>query len=136
MKLSAVALDYDGTIARDGQLDPEVRRAIAEMRAQGVTVLLVTGRILDELKRLAGDLHFVDVVVAENGAVVEFPGTGHSTALGPAPPLAFLDALRQERIPFAVGRCLVDLDAGEAERVLRAIRRLELPFVLVFNRGR
>lgn len=136
MKLAAIALDYDGTIARNGILDPDVRRAIAEVRAQGITVLLVTGRILDDLKRLAGDLHFVDVVVAENGAVVEFPDSGYSTSLGPAPPPAFLDALRQERVPFAAGHCLVDLDAGEADPVLHIIRRLELPLVLVFNRGR
>ena len=29
MRLSAIALDYDGTIARDDRLDPAVRDAIA-----------------------------------------------------------------------------------------------------------
>ncbi len=46
---------------------------------RGITVLLVTGRILDELRRVAGDLHFVDGVVAENGAVVHFPDSGHTS---------------------------------------------------------
>jgi hydroxymethylpyrimidine pyrophosphatase-like HAD family hydrolase len=136
MKLSAVALDYDGTIARDGLLDPDVLRAITRLRAHGITILLVTGRILDDLKRLNTDLHFVDVIVAENGAVVEFPDSGHSTCLGEPPPAAFLDALRREQIVFAVGRSIVDIDAGEAERVLRIIRQLELPLALVFNRSR
>jgi hypothetical protein len=59
MKLSAVALDYDGTIARGDVLDPSGRAAIAVARSNGAIVVLVTGRILDELRRVAGDLHFV-----------------------------------------------------------------------------
>ena len=47
MKLSVLALDYDGTIARDDKMDPAVRAAIADARERGITVLLVTGRILD-----------------------------------------------------------------------------------------
>ena len=58
MKLSVLALDYDGTIAQHDVLDPSVRDAIAAARTHGVLVLLVTGRILDELRRVAGDLHF------------------------------------------------------------------------------
>jgi hydroxymethylpyrimidine pyrophosphatase-like HAD family hydrolase len=44
---SALALDYDGTIARGDALDPAVREAIAAARTAGLTVLLVTGRILE-----------------------------------------------------------------------------------------
>jgi hydroxymethylpyrimidine pyrophosphatase-like HAD family hydrolase len=58
-----------------------VREAITAARARGITVVLVTGRILDELKRVAGDLTFVDGVVAENGAVLHFPETGHTTTI-------------------------------------------------------
>ena len=136
MKLCAIAVDYDGTIARGGALDPEVRRALAEVRARGITVVLVTGRILSELRRFAGDLHFVDVVVAENGGVVEFPDSGYSATLGSTVDAGFLEALRREHVAFTSGQCLVDTDAGESERILRIIRTLELPLILVFNRGR
>ena len=51
-------------------------------------MLIVTGRSVDELRRVAGDLHFVDVVVAENGAVIHFPGSDYTTALAPAVPVA------------------------------------------------
>ena len=88
MKLSAIALDYDGTIGGDNGVDPEIRQAIADVRAHGLTVLLVTGRIMDDLRRVAGDLHFVDVVVAENGAVVEFPATGYTASLGLPPTIS------------------------------------------------
>lgn len=108
MKFGVLALDYDGTIAVDGVLDPHVRAGIADVRAAGVVVLLVTGRILDDLRRVAGDLRFVDAVVAENGAVVVYPLTGHSMVLGSPPPAPFVDQLRQREIEIAVGSCVVD----------------------------
>ncbi|HZL93270.1 MAG TPA: HAD-IIB family hydrolase, partial [Vicinamibacterales bacterium] len=81
MKLSVLALDYDGTIARDDRLEPTVREAIAEARHRGVNVMLVTGRTLDDLQRVAGELSFVDGVVAENGAIVHFPNGGLTAPL-------------------------------------------------------
>ena len=74
MKLCVIALDYDGTIAHDGVMDPDVRAVIGEVRRHGITVVIVTGRILSDLRAVAGDLRCVDAVVAENGAV--FAGTG------------------------------------------------------------
>jgi hydroxymethylpyrimidine pyrophosphatase-like HAD family hydrolase len=136
VKLSVLALDYDGTVARADALDPSVRAAIAAARTRGIVVLLVTGRILDELRRVAGDLHFVDGVVAENGAVIHFPTSGRTSALAPSVPDTFLAELRRRAIPFAAGQCLVDADANDAPRLLEVIRRLELPLVLMFNRGR
>ena len=38
MKFGVLALDYDGTIARDGALDPDVKAAIMEARARGIVV--------------------------------------------------------------------------------------------------
>jgi hydroxymethylpyrimidine pyrophosphatase-like HAD family hydrolase len=135
MKFGVLALDYDGTIARDGQLDSDIRPAISELRARGIAVVIVTGRILSELREVAGDLQFVDGIVAENGAVLDFPN-GHSRLLGNAPPAAFLEALRGQNLEFKVGQCVVELDAESAPQVLNAIRELELPLVLLFNRGR
>jgi hydroxymethylpyrimidine pyrophosphatase-like HAD family hydrolase len=136
MKLSVLALDYDGTIAQHDQLAAGVREAIADARTRGITVLLVTGRILGELTRAAGDLHFVDGVVAENGAVVHFPDSDHTSLLAPVIPAAYTDALMSRGVPFVAGQCLVDGSAADAPRFLEVIRELELPLVLVFNRGR
>lgn len=86
MRLFTLALDYDGTIAMGDRVDADVRNAIAVSRTHGITVLLATGRILHELRRVAGDLHFVDGVIAENGAVLHFPESGHSALLGPPVP--------------------------------------------------
>ena len=135
MKFGVLALDYDGTIARDGILDSDVKASIAETRARGITVILVTGRILSDLKRVAGDLQFVDAVVAENGAVLAFPN-GHSWLSGHPPPPVFLDELRRRAIDFVAGQCIVETDAALAPRILAVIRELELPLALLFNRGR
>jgi hydroxymethylpyrimidine pyrophosphatase-like HAD family hydrolase len=82
------------------------------------------------------DLHFVDAVVAENGAVVEFPDSGYNTATGQPPPERFLEALREAGIQFEVGQVVVEAAAVEAQRILDVIRRQELPLVLAFNRSR
>jgi hydroxymethylpyrimidine pyrophosphatase-like HAD family hydrolase len=136
MKLSVLALDYDGTIGTDRGVDPDVRAAIAQVRVCGTTVLLVTGRILSELRRVAGDLHFVDAVVAENGAVVHFPDSGHTAELAPRLSAALVQGLEAEHIPFSAGQCLIDAAAADGHRLLAVIQRLELPYVLVFNRAR
>ena len=135
MNLSVIALDYDGTIAQGDALNPSVREAIAEARRQGI-VVLVTGRILDELRRVAGDLHFVDGVVAENGGVIHFPASGRTSLLAPAVPENYLFELQRRGIRFQSGQCLLDADANLAPRLLEVIRALELPLVLLFNKGR
>jgi hypothetical protein len=99
-------------------------------------VVLVTGRILDGLRQAAGDLRFVDGVVAENGAVLHFPDSGHTATVAPPVPGAFVDELRRRGVPHTAGACLVDADANEAPGLLNLIRTLELPLVLLFNGGR
>ena len=56
MKLSVLALDYDGPIALNDRVPPSVLDAIADARRRNVTVILVAGRILDDLRRVAGDV--------------------------------------------------------------------------------
>ena len=136
MKPTVLALDYDGTIARDDHVDPSVLDAVAEARRRGITVMLVTGRRLDDLRRVAGALQFVDAVVAENGALLHFPAGGLTTTLAPPIPAEFIAHLRARGIPLQAGQCLVEADANAAPQMLEAIRELELPIVLVFNRSR
>jgi len=134
MKFGVLALDYDGTIAQDGILDPDVRSAIAEVRRRGIAVIIVTGRILAELEQAVGDLHFVDAVVAENGAVLWF-ANGHSRQLANTISVQFLQELGKRGLEFKAGKCVVELDAGAATETLEIIRQMELPLVLLFNRS-
>jgi hydroxymethylpyrimidine pyrophosphatase-like HAD family hydrolase len=136
MKFAALALDYDGTIAEQDVLHPEVRAAIGELRRQGIVVVLVTGRRLRDLKRVAGDLSLFDAVVAENGAVLEIAGMGRHFVL--SQPLApeFVRAVRRLGIDLAVGECIGETDAVHAPEVVAAIRDMQLPLVMLFNRSR
>ena len=121
MKFGVLALDYDGTIAWDGMLDPDVRAAILQARARGIVVVLVTGRILSDLQKAARGFEFVDAVVAENGAVLAFPN-GQTRLIGRLPPQIFLDELRRRGLEFTLGQCIVEADAGSASQILDVIR--------------
>ena len=136
MKLAAIALDYDGTIAVDGRLDAGVREAIGVARQSGIVVVLVTGRRLNDLQQVAGDLSCFDVVVGENGAVLEFPATGRHVVIGHPPNASFLEELRRRHIPFVAGESVIEVDAQWAAPILDTIRSLEQPLILAFNRGR
>jgi hydroxymethylpyrimidine pyrophosphatase-like HAD family hydrolase len=135
MKLSVLVLDFDGTIAQDGRVSAETREALAAVRERGIAVVLATGRILEDLRDVAGDLSFADAIVAENGAVVALHAAP-PRLLCREPPRAFVDALARDRVSFRSGRCVVEADAADAPRILSVVRALELPLVLTFNRGR
>ena len=107
-----------------------------EIRRRGILVALVTGRRLDDLRRVTADLTCFDVLVAENGAVLEFPASGQHVRLAHPPPAGFLEALRQRGVLFDVGEAIVEADASAAPAILEIIRAQQLPLTLAFNRGR
>ena len=125
MKFSALALDYDGTIAVGGVFDPAVRNSVGEARRRGIVVILVTGRRLPDLHTTAGDLTCFDVIVAENGTALEFPASGRHVVIGHVPSPAFLQELQRRSIPFVVGESVVEADAQWADPILDVIRSLE-----------
>ena len=135
MKLCIVALDYDGTIARDGRADPLVLEAVREAQRRGIVVILVTGRILADLRRVLPEHELFDAIVAENGAVLAFPRTPMRRLTRP-PSQVLLDELCAREVGVSFGECIIEADAAAAPKILEAIRRLELPLVLQFNHGR
>lgn len=135
MRLSVIATDYDGTVATDGILHQDAKIAIQAARQRGVMVVIVTGRILSELRDVAGCLDFVDGVVAENGAVISLT-SGHTMHLGAPPPLSLITALTERGIEFKVGQCVIELDASFADVAISLIREQELPLSVTFNRQR
>lgn len=134
MKLSVFAIGYDGAIARAGRLDDEARAALLEARRHGVAVVAVSGRRVEELRDAAGGLAWADALVAENGAVIAFPGREPHLLAGRVPSQLLL-ALEREEIPFSAGQCAIEASAADAARILGAVRSLELPLALHFNHG-
>src|SRR4249920_2188322 len=136
MKFSALALDYDGTIAVEGRFHPAVRRAIEDARDRGIVVLLVTGRRLSELQQAAGDLTCFDAIVGEDGAVLTFPSNGRLIRIGRRPSPAVVEEIKRLGVDISVGESVIEAAAEDAPQILDAIRRLEQPLVIIFNRDR
>jgi hydroxymethylpyrimidine pyrophosphatase-like HAD family hydrolase len=130
MQVRVFALDCDGTIESAGRHNSEVHGAIREARALGIGVVLATGRRVDDLKQVIGDLTQFDAVVAENGAVVFFPERERTHG----PPEALVCVLRDRGVSVTRGTCVLEADADAAFAVLDEIRRRELPLVIPFNR--
>lgn len=129
----AVALDLDGTIAFGGPPDERVLAAIADARAVGVRVVLVTGRILAELEADFPGLatHF-DAVCAENGAVLSMSG---GTRLLARPVDRRLEKrLLDSGVPVRAGEVLLACEAGAAHLAVDVIHELQLDAQLVRNR--
>src|ERR1700722_3881213 len=127
MRYLALATDYDGTLAHDGQVDDATLAALSRLRESGRRLLLVTGRELPELQSVFARVDLFDRVVAENGALLYRPGTKEEKILAPAPPPAFLEELQRRGVrPVSVGRVIVATWEPHQAAVLDAIRHLGL----------
>src|SRR5688500_6108496 len=104
MTYLALATDYDGTVAEDGRVRAEVLDALERLRRSGRKLVLVTGRLLEDLMAVFPRLDIFDRVVAENGALLYAPGLRVERTLAAAPPPELADALRVRGVtPLACG---------------------------------
>jgi hypothetical protein len=130
------ATDYDGTIAVDSRVPEPTARALERVRASGRKLLLVTGRMLPDLRAVCPELdRLFDAVVAENGALLYVPERREVRTLGDAPEPALMDALRRRGVRFDVGTSILATDAPFSEPALAAIRETGIERTLVFNKG-
>jgi hydroxymethylpyrimidine pyrophosphatase-like HAD family hydrolase len=130
----AVAVDYDGTLTQGARPAPELLATVEEARSRGLKLLLVTGRILSELRRDFSDVDDAfDLIVAENGAVVSGP-LGTRRLAHHRVPSTLGEELMRRNIPVRWGEVLLTCDAVHEVAVLEAIRRLGLGCQLVRNR--
>lgn len=135
MKFLALATDYDGTLAHDGQVDEDTVAALRRVRDAGLQLIMVTGRELTDLFNTFEHVELFDRIVAENGAVLYNPATKQITVLAAAPPRALIDRLTRENIPLSVGHSVVATVEPHEQAVLAAIRDLELDWHVIFNKG-
>jgi len=136
MRYLALACDYDGTMAADGMVAEETVSALRFLRSSGRRLLLVTGRRLDDLKRLFPSLELFDRVVVENGAVLYRPQAREEETLAEPPSPLLVDALRAAGVsPLAVGRTIVATFSPHERTVLDTIRELGLELQVIFNKG-
>jgi len=135
MRYLALATDYDGTLARDGHVEPDILAAIERLRASGRKLILVTGRELVELKTVFPQIALADVVVAENGGVLYWPAEEREEVLGEPPPTSFIaEMTRLDVKPFSVGRVVFATWRPHEAVVLETIQRLGIGYQIIFNK--
>jgi hypothetical protein len=94
----AFATDYDGTLATHGQVSASAIEALKTLRSGGRKLILITGRILDDLKQVFSQLDLFDLVVAENGALLYRPSDGTITVATRRIPKEFIETLQQRGV--------------------------------------
>jgi hydroxymethylpyrimidine pyrophosphatase-like HAD family hydrolase len=136
MIVHVLAVDYDGTIADHGRVAPATVAALARVRESGRKLLLVTGRMLPDLRQVCGDLDAMfDAVVAENGALLYFPARREVRTLGAAPEPSLVEGLRRRGVRMDLGSSIIATDEVFAQPALAAIRDAGVERALVFNKG-
>ncbi len=132
----ALATDYDGTFATDGKVAPAtLAAALDALKASGRKALMVTGRHLDDLRRVFPSLDVFDRVVAENGAVLYDPANREEKLLIEEPPQELLIALRRAGVKFDVGRAIISSWTPAETTILDVIKKLALDYQVIFNKG-
>jgi hydroxymethylpyrimidine pyrophosphatase-like HAD family hydrolase len=136
MILHVLAVDYDGTIAERGRVSATTAAALARVRESGRKCVLVTGRMLPDLRTVCPEVDdMFDAVVAENGALLYLPARREIKALGDAPEPSLVDALRRRGVRLDLGTSIIASDEQHAEAALAAIREAGVERSLVFNKG-
>jgi len=130
----AVAIDFDGTLTDAGLPQPGTLAALDEARASGMRLVIVTGRILNDLLDVFADagLH-VDLIVAENGAVLA-QGGRHRELAEPVP-AELATALAGRGVSCRRGQVLLACRGADEPVVHEEIRRLGLECQLIRNRA-
>lgn len=135
MRFQALATDYDGTLAHDGRIDPSTVAALERAKAAGRRLILVTGRVLPELREVCERLDLFDLAVIENGAVLYWPGTRQTRVLAHPPPDHFVADLRRRGIqPVLTGEVIVATFQPHAPAVAAAIRDSGLDLEVILNK--
>src|SRR5947207_1133270 len=131
----ALACDYDGTLAKDGVVSSKTIDALERVGASGRKLILVTGRLLEDLQQVFPRLDLFTYVVAENGALLYHPASSTEQLLGEAPPKQFLQALQERGVPFSTGRVIVATWHPHETTVVEVIGKLGLERQVIFNKG-
>jgi hydroxymethylpyrimidine pyrophosphatase-like HAD family hydrolase len=135
MRYAALATDYDGTIAWDGKVDDSTTEALRRAKAEGLRLVMVTGRELTDLFNTFEHSDLFDRIVAENGAVLYNPATKEVEAIAPPPPPPFVEALERQSVPLSVGHTIVATVQPYEHQVLAAIRDQGIEWHVIFNKG-
>ena len=135
-KYTALATDYDGTIAQHGDVTESTHAALVRWKDAGRKLIMVTGRELPDLQKVCPFTKLFDCIVAENGAVLHWPAKGESKPLVGPPPRQFVDCLRARGVsPLSFGEVIVATQETYKGVVLEVIEELGLKLRVILNKG-
>lgn len=136
MYFLALAADFDGTLAKDGQVEPGTWASLRRLKASGRKLLLVTGRTLEDIATLLPEQALFDLIVAENGALLHHPGGGPDRLLCQPPSVLLLQRLQSLGVqPLSVGRAIIATFEPHHQSILAALHELGLELQISFNKG-
>jgi hydroxymethylpyrimidine pyrophosphatase-like HAD family hydrolase len=135
LRYTAIAFDYDGTLAKDGVVSPAVIEALRKIKESGRKLLIVSGRILEDLQTVFEHFDLFDKVVLENGAVIYTPSTGEIRLLAEPAPAPLVEELSRLGAKPAVGLSIVATWTPFEKPTLDAIQMLGLEHAVIFNKG-
>ncbi len=100
-----IACDLDGTLLdQHGAISPATREALDQAVAQGIGVVIATGRTYPMMLYFCRDLALTVPQITCNGAVIVDPRVGEPVSIHTVPLLQVapvLDFLEEERVPIA-----------------------------------
>lgn len=136
MRYLILACDYDGTLATHGHVGHQTIQSLEHVVASGRKLILVTGRILEELRSVFPRLDLFALIVAENGALLYYPSESKEQALGEPPTEALIQAFKKRNVnPLVQGRVIVATTKPHEMDVLDAIREQGVERQVIFNKG-
>lgn len=135
MRYLALATDYDGTLAAHGSVDEATRAGLERLLDSGRQLILVSGRVLDEMRAIFPSLELFCWCVLENGALLYHPATRTQQRLAEPPPPRFIAELRQRGVErISQGSVIVATWRPHEAAVLDAIRTCGLELQIIFNK--
>ncbi len=135
MRYFALATDYDGTLAYGGTVRESTIEALKRLRKSDRFLVMVTGRLLDDLQRVFPQVELFDAVVAENGAVLYDPAKKEQIILTSSPPPELRRLLEARGVALEAGHVILSTREPHKKEVLDANRQLGLEMQLIFNKG-
>ena len=135
-RFQVFATDYDGTLAHHANVSQAAIEALERLRTTGRTIIMVTGREIEELKQVFSRLDLFDLVVGENGALIYEPASDEIRLLHEPPPPRFAQALRERGVsPLSVGHVVVAMFEPHETIALELIKAFTLELEIIFNKG-
>lgn len=132
--LLVLACDLDGTLAENGQVDPQTWETLRQARLAGLVLILVTGRTLDSF---VSDLPFAELceaIVAENGAVIYFPRRDMVVTPFGGLDSGLLQRLQTLHVPLARGIAIASSQVPHDQAIFKVLQEMRTPLVVEYNR--